>query len=331
MCHTSCLNFGRDHLTPQNVKGMDVLEVGSYNVNGSLRDYVTTLDPARYLGLDVEQGPGVDEIGNVEELEERFGTEAFDVVICTEMLEHVPDWKFAITNLKRVVRKGGTLLITTRSKGFGYHGFPGDYWRFEVGDFTTIFQDFEIDALIPDPEAAGVFIKATKPILYKEHDISSYSVYSMPQPDLSSLTMQVFWDKEGLFTESQSATVDYLADNKFFEVQFEIPSYSGGAVRFDPCNLPSYVEISRFRLFRVSDLVKVEIASWPNKQRFADLEIRGKAACIDREDRLELLCFDNDPQIIARLPHLESDIRALLWITMRASHRALEDVRQAMG
>jgi len=38
--------------------------------------------------------------------------ESFDVVMCIEVLEHVPDPNRAITELTRVLKKGGTLIIT---------------------------------------------------------------------------------------------------------------------------------------------------------------------------------------------------------------------------
>jgi ubiquinone/menaquinone biosynthesis C-methylase UbiE len=52
--------------------------------------------------------------GNVEELE--FADESFDVVICSELLEHLPDQGRAIGQMKRVLKQGGSLIITTPNK-----------------------------------------------------------------------------------------------------------------------------------------------------------------------------------------------------------------------
>ncbi len=41
-----------------------------------------------------------------------FKKEMFDVVLCTEVLEHVKDWKKAVMEIKRVLRKGGKAIIT---------------------------------------------------------------------------------------------------------------------------------------------------------------------------------------------------------------------------
>ena len=47
--------------------------------------------------------------------------EAFDVVVCLDVLEHVTDERLAVTELFRVLRPGGTLILTTPNRGaFGF-------------------------------------------------------------------------------------------------------------------------------------------------------------------------------------------------------------------
>ncbi|MEM2261178.1 MAG: methyltransferase domain-containing protein [Ignisphaera sp.] len=70
---------------------------------------------------------------------EYFGEESFDVIISTEVLEHVRDWRAVINNMKRALREGGIMYITTRSFGFPYHDFPYDFWRYEIEDMRKIF------------------------------------------------------------------------------------------------------------------------------------------------------------------------------------------------
>jgi len=94
---------------------------------------------------------------------ERFGSDRFDVVIATEVLEHIDDWRAAVDSIKGVLRPGGVALVTTRSPGFPYHGYPADYWRFDLPLMERAFADFELDALEPDPLLPGVFLKARKP------------------------------------------------------------------------------------------------------------------------------------------------------------------------
>jgi len=65
--------------------------------------------------------------------------------------------------MKAVLKPGGLIYITTRSRGFSYHAYSHDYWRYEIEDMEKIVGDFEITALEKDWEAPGVFLKARKP------------------------------------------------------------------------------------------------------------------------------------------------------------------------
>lgn len=63
--------------------------------------------PKEYIGIDLEPEKYVDIILPAEKIVEYFGEEAFDVVIATELLEHVKDWRTVVDNMKRVLRRGG--------------------------------------------------------------------------------------------------------------------------------------------------------------------------------------------------------------------------------
>lgn len=140
-----------------------VLEVGSYDVNGSVRELYPSSIAKSYVGVDIAPGPGVDVVWPAERLVERFGLESFDVVVSTEMLEHVADWRLAVAQMKLVLRRGGRLILTTRSPGFGLHGFPADFWRFTPHDMRVIFADLDDVCIEADaPESPGVFVSGRK-------------------------------------------------------------------------------------------------------------------------------------------------------------------------
>jgi len=179
MCNPECVTFIRDNLTQEEVDGKKIIDIGSFNVNGSGRDALVNYHPASYLGVDIVEGYGVDRLLSAEQLLEVFAPESFDIVISTEMLEHCGDWRLIIHNMKALVKKGGSILITTRSKGFPYHEWPIDHWRYELADMCEIFSDFIITALQSDPREPGVFIKVVKPIDYVEKDLSAYNIYEI--------------------------------------------------------------------------------------------------------------------------------------------------------
>jgi len=179
MCHGTCVIFGVLNLSKEDIKGKKVIEIGSCDVNGSLRSFFESLEPEEYVGIDLEEGPCVDIICNAEEVLDRFGPESFDVIISTEVIEHVKDWQKVISNIKGICKKGGVMLITTRSYGFPYHPTPTDFWRYERGDMEEIFADCEIKNLEIDKEFPGVFIKSKKSEEFVEKDLSNYKLYSM--------------------------------------------------------------------------------------------------------------------------------------------------------
>ena len=196
MCNKSCYNFGETQLRAEDIRGKKVLEIGSRDVNGSLRRMIEKFEPASYTGIDIEAGPGVDEICSVFEIVDRYGKNSFDLVVSTEMLEHIRDWRAAVSQFKQVLKPHGVLFITTRSYGFAYHEYPGDFWRFELEDMEKIFSDLEIEALEPDSIEPGVLIKARKNESFTENKLGDYELYSMVRRkrcrDINSLDLFYF-------------------------------------------------------------------------------------------------------------------------------------------
>jgi 2-polyprenyl-3-methyl-5-hydroxy-6-metoxy-1,4-benzoquinol methylase len=178
MCNAYCIIFAAINIKNDEIKDKRVIEVGSKNVNGSYRELLESYYPREYVGVDVADGPGVDFVCNAEDLLQSFQKESFDVLVSTEMLEHVRNWKLVISNFKNLVRSGGKIVITTRSYGFPYHGYPYDFWRYELEDFKEIFSDCMIERLERDP-GKGVFAKIVKPKNFVENNLSDYELYSM--------------------------------------------------------------------------------------------------------------------------------------------------------
>lgn len=93
-----------------------VLEIGSLDVNGSVRSLV---DAAPWVGIDLDVGPGVDVVGSGHD----FGPDAaFATVVSSECLEHDPGWVDTLRNAVRVLRPGGLLLVTCATRGRAEHG-----------------------------------------------------------------------------------------------------------------------------------------------------------------------------------------------------------------
>lgn len=82
------------------------LEIGSRNVNGSVRDLFRC---AEYVGVDVLPGPGVDVVADGATFDADW---PFDVVVCTEVLEHAADPAALCRNLMALCQPGGAIIMT---------------------------------------------------------------------------------------------------------------------------------------------------------------------------------------------------------------------------
>src|SRR5579875_249191 len=108
MCHVTVIEFFLNEAKVEHFRGKKVLEIGSAYVNGSVRPIIERFCyPAEYIGVDIQPGKGVDVVLPAERLVDHFGPDSFDVVISTEMLEHVRDWRKVISNMKDVLKPGG--------------------------------------------------------------------------------------------------------------------------------------------------------------------------------------------------------------------------------
>lgn len=137
---------------------LSVLEVGSYNVNGSVRPLFVG---ANYIGVDARKGPGVDIVLPASALTARFAEGSFDIVISTEMLEHDPAFWLSMAEMGAVLKLGGYLIITARGNGFPRHDYPGDYWRFTLESVPLLFDLANCDVIEAiedtDKKMPGVF------------------------------------------------------------------------------------------------------------------------------------------------------------------------------
>jgi SAM-dependent methyltransferase len=183
MCTDTCIEFGERVIRESDVGNKDVIELGARDLNGSLRGHVESLGPKSYVGVDIEDGDEVDVVLDARSICERFGRESFDVVVSTELLEHVEAWQSLVSQMKNVLKSGGVLIITTRSRGTPLHDYPGDFWRFEISDMKKIFSDMKITDLEIDPynlnELPGVFMRAVKPKTFDENDLGGHKLYSI--------------------------------------------------------------------------------------------------------------------------------------------------------
>lgn len=96
---------------------------------------------------DIDDRPGVDVIGDAHDLP--FADGEFDVILCSEVLEHLHTPEKAISEMCRVLKPGGELILTTRFM-FPQHDVPYDYFRFTEYGMRHLFRDWKVEELIPE-------------------------------------------------------------------------------------------------------------------------------------------------------------------------------------
>ncbi len=98
---------------------LSVLEIGSLNVNGSVRELFPHWD---YTGLDRVAGPGVDVVADGA----TFDTpKRFDAIVCCEVFEHFESWAEIVNNSYRLLRPGGVFIGTCAGPGREPHKCDG--------------------------------------------------------------------------------------------------------------------------------------------------------------------------------------------------------------
>jgi len=102
---------------PHFFDNVSVLEIGSFDINGSVRKYFN--QPKEFVGVDLTPGKGVDIVGQGQEIS--LGRK-FDVVLSTECFEHNPFYKETFANMVRHSRPGGLIIFTCASTGRPEHG-----------------------------------------------------------------------------------------------------------------------------------------------------------------------------------------------------------------
>jgi SAM-dependent methyltransferase len=98
--------------------------------------------------------------------------ETFDVVLCTQVLEHVRRPHQALLEMARVLRPGGVLLMSTHGV-YPFHPDPNDYWRWTQQGFEAMFEDVEslqLAELHPHTGAPATFAMLMAGAL---HDLAS--------------------------------------------------------------------------------------------------------------------------------------------------------------
>ena len=102
---------------PKYFKDVKALDIGSLDVNGSLK-YLFSY-PYYYVGVDLSYGPNVDVICPGHLYDSGF---LFDIVLSSECFEHDLYYRKTILNMIRLLKSGGLCIFSCASTGREEHG-----------------------------------------------------------------------------------------------------------------------------------------------------------------------------------------------------------------
>lgn len=108
--------------------GKKVLDVGSYDVNGSYRRLFDQID-IQYVGLDIEAGPNVDIVMDHPYSWSSLDDGEFDYIISGQAFEHIEFPWLTIKEIYNKLKIGGCVCIIAPSSALE-HRYPFDCYRY---------------------------------------------------------------------------------------------------------------------------------------------------------------------------------------------------------
>jgi hypothetical protein len=117
-----------------------VLEIGSRNINGSVR----ALFRCPYVGIDVEPGPLVDVVADGASYQPELPV---DTVVCCEVLEHAPAAAAIVGHALELLPPGGILIVTCAAPERASHsGIDGGLLR--AGEYYAGIRPDDLEAWV---------------------------------------------------------------------------------------------------------------------------------------------------------------------------------------
>ncbi len=92
-----------------------------------------------YSSLDIVPNDIVDIVCDAEDMPIEDGS--YDLVLCTQVLEHCNRPERIVNECHRVLKPGGTLIVTVPSI-YPVHGHPADNWRFMPDGMRYLLREF---------------------------------------------------------------------------------------------------------------------------------------------------------------------------------------------
>jgi len=153
---------------PQYFKEVKVIDLGSLDVNGSLKELFSD---SEYIGIDIVSGKNVDIVCKADEAP--FPDAIFDTVISAEMLEHDEFWKESLLKMYNLAKPNALIAISCAGEGRPEHGTTrtGAEWGTSSDYYMNITPD-NIRSIYGELEWKEVYYKNNN----ESHDTYFYGI-----------------------------------------------------------------------------------------------------------------------------------------------------------
>jgi hypothetical protein len=183
--------------------GLLVLDIG-----GRIQPYRPLLESRlrAYVSVDVRPTQLVAALARGEQLP--FGDDLFDVVICTQMMQYVPEPMRVVNEARRVLKRGGRLFLSVPS------AYPIDSdeecWRFLPGGLRHLLASFSRVSIISEGRSVSGFFRTGNCCL---HIFAKYPLFR----SVLQFTLYPLLNLAGALLETLSGT-----ENEQFAVNYSV-------------------------------------------------------------------------------------------------------------
>jgi len=177
--HPYIMNFFDKYVKPLFSEGKKVVNLGSAKGEvigllqpGVRRSFYDFIDEKKveYVKVDLEYSSEERNIvANAEDLSKVFEDESVDIVMALELLEHTLRPDLIISEMVRICKKDGYIIITVPSFNFAKHEYPIDLWRFGPKTLRSFFErpgfeilQLEIEGDQKLPRGTMILVKKTE-------------------------------------------------------------------------------------------------------------------------------------------------------------------------
>jgi SAM-dependent methyltransferase len=184
------------------------------DVGGRLQPYRELLAGRvrHYFSVDLRQTPLLDVVAKGEQLP--FASATFDLVICTQVLEYVPEPQQMLAEIHRVLRSGGSLILSAPAAQ--PRDADEECWRFYPAGLRKLLAAYSSVEVVPEGQSISGFFRTLN------MGLNIFARFA-PIRFLMSLTLFPFFNLLGLCLENLARS-----SNDQFTVNYSVRARKQG-------------------------------------------------------------------------------------------------------